>query len=148
MEAERLRGLEVNGQFELRWLLNGKIGRLGSLQDAIDIGSRAPEIVVDIGSIRHQGALRDGCPKEVNGRQSVLLRQPDEQMLMDNYECVRRNDQPAARLASKFDNSLFDFGGVANRGRRYLDPPPLKWSDLKYVFGIKEDRYAKEEIQA
>ena len=25
---------------------------------------------------------------------------------------------------------------------------PLKWSDLKYVFGIKEDRYAEEAIHA
>jgi hypothetical protein len=38
-QAERLRGLEVDGQFELRWLLNGKIGRLGPLQNAIDIRS-------------------------------------------------------------------------------------------------------------
>jgi probable phosphoglycerate mutase len=28
------------------------------------------------------------------------------------------------------------------------DPPPLKWSDLRYVFGIKEDRNGKEAIQA
>jgi hypothetical protein len=39
LEAERLGGLEIDGQFELRWLLNGKIGRLGSLQDAIDVRS-------------------------------------------------------------------------------------------------------------
>jgi hypothetical protein len=51
----------------------------------------------------------------------MLLRQPDEQVLMDNRERVRRNDQPAARLASKFGDSLFDFGGVANRGRRHLN---------------------------
>jgi hypothetical protein len=28
------------------------------------------------------------------------------------------------------------------------DPPPKKWSDLRYVFGIKEDRNGKEAIQA
>src|SRR5262249_44790499 len=39
LEAERLGGLKVDGQFELRWLLNGKISRLGSLEDAIDIRS-------------------------------------------------------------------------------------------------------------
>src|SRR5215471_181520 len=37
LEAKRLRGLEIDGQFELRWPLNGKISRLGSLEDAIDI---------------------------------------------------------------------------------------------------------------
>ena len=29
LKAERLRGLEIDGQFELPRLLNGKIGRLG-----------------------------------------------------------------------------------------------------------------------
>src|SRR5215831_17852319 len=28
------------------------------------------------------------------------------------------------------------------------DPPPLKWSDLRYVFDIKEDCNDKEAIQA
>jgi len=65
--------------------------------------------------------LRHECPKEVDGRQSVLLRQPDEQVLMDNGERVRRNDQAPARLTSKFGDRLFNFGGVANRGRRYLN---------------------------
>jgi hypothetical protein len=29
-----------------------------------------------------------------------------------------------------------------------FDPPPLKWSDLRYVFDIEEDRNGKEAIQA
>jgi AraC-like DNA-binding protein len=29
-----------------------------------------------------------------------------------------------------------------------IDPPPLKWSDLRYVFDIKEDCNVKEAIQA
>jgi hypothetical protein len=33
-------------------------------------------------------------------------------------------------------------------GRSLNDPPPLKWSDLRYVFGIKEDYNGKEAIQA
>jgi hypothetical protein len=100
-ETERLGGLEVDGQFKLRWLLNWKIGRLGSLQDAINIRSGAAENVVGIGSIRHQGASRDACPKVVDGWHSVLLRQPNEQLVMDNGERVSWKDQPAARLASK-----------------------------------------------
>src|SRR2546423_1508602 len=34
------------------------------------------------------------------------------------------------------------------RSRRHRDPPPLKWSDLRYVFDIKEDCNGKEAIQA
>src|SRR6516225_645777 len=76
LEAKRLGGLEVDGQFELRWLLNGKIGRLGSLEDAIDIRSRTPEIVEGIRSIRHQATSRDAYPVGEDGRHSVLLCQP------------------------------------------------------------------------
>jgi len=32
--------------------------------------------------------------------------------------------------------------------RHDLDPPPLKWSDLRYVFDIQEDCNGKEAIQA
>jgi hypothetical protein len=32
--------------------------------------------------------------------------------------------------------------------RKSRDPPPLKCSDLRYVFDIKEDRNGKEAIQA
>ena len=31
---------------------------------------------------------------------------------------------------------------------RLNDPPPLKWSDLRYVFDIQEDCNGKEAIQA
>src|SRR5262249_39943987 len=30
----------------------------------------------------------------------------------------------------------------------HYDPPPLKWSDLRYVFDIQEDCNGKEAIQA
>jgi hypothetical protein len=39
-----------------------------------------------------------------------------------------------------FQNSL-NLSGLS-------DPPPLKWSDLRYVFDIKEDCNGKEAIQA
>ena len=44
--------------------------------------------------------------------------------------------------------------GDAMRRRDFImmagmtDPPPLKWSDLRYVFDIKEDCNGKEAIQA
>jgi hypothetical protein len=72
------------------------------------------------------------------------------------------NHRPAYRLAhaSKYDShgsspsQLTDassFGGAAKVYRdasRVFDPPPLKWSDLRYVFDIKEDCNVKEAIQA
>ena len=37
--------------------------------------------------------------------------------------------------------------GFLQRAAKH-DPPPLKWSDLRYVFDIKEDCNGKEAIQA
>src|SRR4029453_14527303 len=42
-QAEGLGGLQVDDGIELRWLLDGQIGRLGSLENAVDIGDGAPQ---------------------------------------------------------------------------------------------------------
>ena len=39
-------------------------------------------------------------------------------------------------------------GGGYSAWRLDGDPPPTKWSDLRYVFEIKEDCNGKEAIQA
>jgi hypothetical protein len=39
-------------------------------------------------------------------------------------------------------------GQIVDMNTFTCDPPPLKWSDLRYVFDIKEDRNGKEAIQA
>src|SRR5262245_33839459 len=57
-EAKRLRGLEVDRQLEPGRPLDGKIGGLGALEDAIRIKRRAPERFLQIRSVGHQPALR------------------------------------------------------------------------------------------
>jgi hypothetical protein len=42
VDAERLGGLQVDGGFELGRKLDRQVGGLGALEDAIDIGRRAP----------------------------------------------------------------------------------------------------------
>jgi hypothetical protein len=42
VDAERLRGFEVDHKFELGRLLHRQVGRFGALKDAIDIGRRPP----------------------------------------------------------------------------------------------------------
>jgi hypothetical protein len=41
--------------------------------------------------------------------------------------------------------TAYDRGGTDQPS---IDPPPLKWSDLRYVFDIQEDCNGKEAIQA
>jgi hypothetical protein len=45
LNAERLGGLEVDDEVEFRGLLDGKIGRLGALQNLVDLDGGTPEII-------------------------------------------------------------------------------------------------------
>ncbi len=51
VEAERLGGLEVDGQFELDRRLDRKLARLGALEDAVDISRRTPVVIEKINSV-------------------------------------------------------------------------------------------------
>jgi hypothetical protein len=52
LNAERLRGLEVNRQRVLCWRLNRQVGRLFAFEDAIDIPRSAPVQISQIGAVR------------------------------------------------------------------------------------------------
>jgi hypothetical protein len=45
VEAERLRGLEIDHQLELNGSLDGQLAGLGALHDAIGIGGHAPKTI-------------------------------------------------------------------------------------------------------
>src|SRR5215813_12100186 len=52
-------------------------------------------------------------------------------------------EQAAERAGETADKCVQELNQL-----RKDDPPPLKWSDLRYVFDIKEDCNGKEAIQA
>src|SRR6476620_3425871 len=55
-EPERLGGLEVDHQLELRRLLHGQVGGLGALEDLVHVGGEASEQIGEAYPIRHQPA--------------------------------------------------------------------------------------------
>src|SRR5947209_4704320 len=67
-EAERLRGLEIDDKFELGRLLNGKIGWIGALQDAIHIVSTTPEHCWVTRPIGYETADADELLGPIQGR--------------------------------------------------------------------------------
>jgi hypothetical protein len=56
IEAERLRGLDVDHQFVLGRSLHRKVGRLLALEDAVDVAGRLPVLVDEISPIGDQAA--------------------------------------------------------------------------------------------
>jgi hypothetical protein len=55
--------------------LHRQIGRLFTLENAIDIRSRAPDNIGGVGSIGDQRAFRYVLPKTINRRESMPVRQ-------------------------------------------------------------------------
>src|SRR5262249_18047245 len=56
-EAERFGRLEIDDEFELCRLFDGKIRRLGTLQKFVDVSCRAPCHVADVWSICQEPAI-------------------------------------------------------------------------------------------
>src|SRR4029453_13802774 len=77
-EPERLGCLEVDRQLKLGGRLGRKVGRAGTLQNAIHIGSRTPNDISDVGAVRHQRTVADVFAIRIaRGHPGALPRPPD-----------------------------------------------------------------------
>jgi hypothetical protein len=75
-EPERPGGFEIDHQLELGRLFDGKIGRLGPLQDPIHVPGGTPLDIITGYAIRHQAAaIADEYRSSVHRRQLVPSRE-------------------------------------------------------------------------
>src|SRR5215831_260872 len=120
-EAERLRGLQVDGQRVFCRLLNGKLGRAGALEDAVDVGCPLRVHLDCIERIGHQTA----------GSRKIRRADPGQTMTggggadhgaMCNVKTVRKSDQSASRLAGVGGDGFLDPSVVVNRSKRRRYP--------------------------
>src|SRR5215207_9174046 len=77
-EAERLGCLHVDHQLEFGGLLYRQIGRLGALEDLIDVAARAAKQIGYIGPVGRQSATFGGVSEEVVCRQMMPRRERDD----------------------------------------------------------------------
>src|SRR5262245_45489088 len=70
-ETKRLRGLEVDDQLELGRRLDRQVGRFLSLEDAVDVSGRTPELIDRISPIGDQATAYDKVAERVDRRQQV-----------------------------------------------------------------------------
>src|SRR5437660_1655525 len=66
LQTELLRRLEVDHQFELAWLLDGKVRGLGAFEDLVHIGGGTP---IQIGKAR---SIRHDPPTSTNSRHPYI----------------------------------------------------------------------------
>jgi hypothetical protein len=73
----------------------------------------------------------------------------------EKFQFRQRPSLQIDRFLSTFNDATMEAIGIDKstageiaKIRHEIDPPPLKWSDLRYVFDIQEDCNGKEAIQA
>src|SRR5437667_270799 len=112
-EPERLRGLQVDDQFEPRRLLNRKIRWLGTLQDPVDEGGGARLKTGRICVIGHQATGIDHGSVRVQPRQFVLGREVDHSLALSyEYALGRRKDSFGALPGSSVERGGKVIGGT------------------------------------
>src|SRR5262249_46423847 len=113
-ETERLRGLEIDDQFEFVRLLHGQIDELCAAKDTVDIICRSLEHLGGIRPVSHKAA---GCGEirvGIYSEQAVPSYQCDNQVAMNVREGVGNNDQAATRLSPECGYNALNVGVVTN----------------------------------
>src|SRR5262249_56980013 len=117
VEAERLRGGQVDDQIELGRLLDWDVGGLGPAQNLIDIVASAPEEVCEVGSIGHQTSRFDELPLIIGRRQSRAERQgvdaypvSDHERVASDIQGLRAALERLERGSAIFSSPNFDGG--------------------------------------
>jgi hypothetical protein len=72
-EAERLRGLQVDGQLELGGLLDRQIGGFSAFENAIDVVRGAADLLDKVRAVRHRGLHRFQVAFGVSHAEAELL---------------------------------------------------------------------------
>src|SRR6266700_6332621 len=120
-EPESAGGLQVDGKLEFGWSLDGKVGWLGALKDAIHVRGRAPEDIGGIWSVTHQHAFGGGLSQRANRRQPMGFSRSHDDVPVDDGEWVRCDDQTAIGRTPEPRTGRFDLSRVVDGNCRDLD---------------------------
>src|SRR6516162_6602068 len=68
LEAKRFRRLEINDQFECCWLLNRQVGRIGTLDDLVDVNGGASTKIGKVYAVCDEAARIYKLAESIHGR--------------------------------------------------------------------------------
>src|SRR4051794_8031885 len=92
-EAEGSGGPQVYDEIELRRLLDGQVGGLGSLQNLINVGGGAPNQIGKVCAIGHEPTGIDKLAIRVHGWQPVLSCEVYEALSLKDQNIASQNNQ-------------------------------------------------------
>src|SRR5215831_11753240 len=121
-ETHFLGGLKINHQLILGRRLHGHLGWLLALENAINIVSRLPVLIEEVGSIRDQPPSGSEGALVVDSGQLVPRRKRDDQIAMKHCWRTRRHDQTAIWNARESRYRVLELAGVAEVDRDHLHP--------------------------
>src|SRR6516164_7891660 len=105
VEVQGLGGFEVDSQFELRWLLNGKISRLVSIENTGSVNANLAICIRKAGAVAYKTARCCELTPLVDCGYRVLRRQPDK-LIAPPSKKRRTGTQERCRCAGEGGNQV------------------------------------------
>jgi hypothetical protein len=93
-EPERLRGLQIDDQLELRWLFDGEVGRLGASENLVHVDCGAPLEPPDVRPIGQETIGIGKFSEVINCGQASLRCKICELSSMENVHRAGQYEQP------------------------------------------------------
>jgi hypothetical protein len=121
-EAERPCSLEVDHRFVFGGRLHRQVGRLLTLEDAVDVAGCEAILVNKIRPIRNQPAVGDEQALEVYSWEFVSGSKSNDQIAMKERQWAPRYEQAASGGALESRDGMFDLAGIAHVDRDHLQP--------------------------
>src|SRR6266545_2751073 len=115
-------GRTVDHQLELRRLLDGQVGRLGALEDLIDVGCGAPEHVRTARPIRHEATDLRLLNLPAHRRQAALGCEVCDSCSVSSEERVRQDEEHVRPLSGDCREGSVEVVGAASLQNSKLHP--------------------------
>ena len=134
-EAEGLRRFDVDNEFELGGLLDGKVSRPRTLKNPRHKGGGVPDIVGKIWPVGHEAAVDGVVAGYRDGRQSLGSREIDNSLPVDDVYWSADYENAIQPLIKDVSEN-----GVEVLGSSHIERPDRGWKS-RLILQIPQRRY-------
>src|SRR5262245_7974188 len=127
-EPQRLRGLEIDHQFEFRGLLDRQVGRLFAFENPPGVDAGEAIRIGNAGSVTDQPAGHYKLAQIIHGRHGMARRQLDQLIAPAAEECIAVEDYRVDTLLGEARKSGLDFAFAAGIADQKLNAEGVRCS--------------------